>query len=219
MSEPGSLINTVSQFIPSREERGFGLKLIETDHGVSLYEIDKTIRFDITYIGRLLIERLLREGLISNATIYSPTAKIYFLIGRGSKTNFNSIPSIIRWVISPTHPALTIPSFIHDWAVSEFESSEFALNFYNGNYYIYRTSYESGFNSEKSAIYDLQMYIGQFQEKTPLGKIIIKWSEAAEIYYKAASVYKGKNNRIAIKLAYNGVRLYGFFKRILGNTK
>lgn len=210
-------ITEASQFIPSREERGFGLKLIEDEHGVSLYEIDRTIRFDITTIGRLLVERLLREGVFNIQ--YTPKAKVYLLIGRGSKTNFNSIPGIARWFISPTHRALVIPSFIHDWAVSEFESNEFAVALYGGNYYIYRTSYAKGFNIEKSAIYDLQIYIGRFQENAPLIRTIIKWSEAAEIYYKAAKVHKGKNNRIAVTLAYNGVRVYGFFKRLFGDTK
>ncbi len=209
--------NHASDYIPSKEERAFKLSLVESDRGVNLYEIDKTIRVDVTRIGSRLVERLTEEGVIER--IFNPDrTKLYLLIGRGSATNFNSIPALFRWAISPIQPSLVIPSFIHDWAVDEFDSKDLVAFKYDGNYYIGRSGSKPGEVSTTS-LFDLQLLIGKYHVLKPLGNTFIKWSEAADIYYGLARTYKGKNNRVYTYLAYNAVRLAGFFKRAFGSTR
>lgn len=209
--------NTIlaSSYIPTTEEKNFKLMLRETDRGISLYELDRTIRIDITIIGELLVKRLKHESFILNN--FTPNQnKVYLLIARGCKSNFNSVPQLFRWLVSPVQPALIISSLVHDWATSEFDDSGFHVFTYNGDYYISR---DTDVDENSIAQLDLRALIGQYHKYTILGKTYIKWSESAEVYRNLAKDYKGRTSKVTTFLAFNAIRLAGFFKRALGNTK
>lgn len=206
-----------TDYIPSREERAFKLALVEGDRGVSSYEIDRTIRIDVTSIGSRLVERLTQEGLIDRIYNFDRT-KVYLLVGRKSATNFNSIPTLLRWIISPIQPSLVIPSFIHDWAVNEFDSRGMVVFKYDDSYLIARTGKTLN-EIDTTSLFDLQFLVDKYLIPKNINPTFIKWTEAAEIYYGLAKAYRGKNNSVYSYLAYNAVRLAGFFKRIFGNTR
>ena len=206
-----------SDYIPTKEERAFKLGLVEDGNGVSLFEIDRTIRVDVTIIGSKLVERLTEEGVIDR--IWNPDrTKVYLLIARNSYTNFNSIPQLLRWVVSPIQPALVIPSFIHDWAVNEWAAPGLVVFKYDEHYYIARRGNNAN-EIDATSLFDLQLNIGKCHPIKTLGVNFIKWTEAAEVYYKLAKTYKRKKNRVYTYLAYNAVRLAGFFKRAFGSTR
>lgn len=208
---------TASKFIPSNEERAFTLRPIETERGINVYEIDRTVRFDVTDIGSKFVKRLSDLGII-NLNSSEGESRVYFIICANSRTNFNSIPRLLRWLVSPIQPALIIASFVHDWATNEFDDDTFEVFKYKNDFYISKNAYGRPLY-DNVTLKDLKGLVGEYHAYSHLGYCYIKWSESAEVYRELGRIYKGKTNKISTRLAYNALRLAGFFKRVFGDTK